>query len=153
MCKPCGDTKKWRGTAASGGSDGPLLDFLTWNCGLRQLAAWVRPRGRLCSSGIHGVTRGCLGVLLIKLFDNLRTLDNRKAQANRGQGTTDAAFRISDDKRDRHQYFARRIGIVPFVTGRRDCFCLRSFLGKACAWQASLAYFGETGRGRSTPGS
>ena len=26
--------------------------------------------GSLCSSGIRGVTRGCPGVLLIKLFDN-----------------------------------------------------------------------------------
>jgi hypothetical protein len=30
------------------------------------------------------VTRECLGVLLISLFDNLRALDNRKVQANRG---------------------------------------------------------------------
>jgi hypothetical protein len=52
---------------------------------------------------------------------------------------------------DRHQYFARRIGIVPLVTGRRYCFCLRSFLGKACVRRASLAYFGETGHRRGTP--
>jgi hypothetical protein len=77
--------------------------FRFFRCGIAGYASsqcGFAPRGRLCSNGVHGVTRGRLGVLLIKLFDNLRTSDNRKAQANRGQRTTDAAFRISGDKRD-----------------------------------------------------